>query len=42
MVFIDDDICIPLIMEAIGKAKLEKKSWIIEGFPRTLPQMIAI
>lgn len=40
--YIDDDIVIELVTKSIQQYEKEKKSWIVEGFPRTRAQALAL
>lgn len=40
--YVDDDIVIDLVSRAIDDAEQEKNSWIVEGFPRTLAQVMVL
>jgi adenylate kinase len=40
--YVDDDIVIELVKRAIDDAEHDKNSWIVEGFPRTLAQVMVL
>lgn len=40
--YIDDDIVIELVTKIIQQYEKEKKNWIVEGFPRTRAQALAL
>ena len=40
--YVDDDIVIELVTKQIKELENEKKSWIIEGFPRTRKQALSV
>jgi adenylate kinase len=40
--FVDDDVVIELVKREILQAEKDKLSWIVEGFPRTLCQAMAL
>jgi adenylate kinase len=42
MTIVDDNIVIELVKKEINKTEKEGKSWILEGFPRTKVQALAL
>jgi adenylate kinase len=40
--YVDDEIVIELVKNAIKEAEADKRSWILQGFPRTKVQALSL